>query len=46
MRLRDAGVREEQLEAIAQAAVNDGTVAMNPEELTFEDALGVLKKAY
>jgi alcohol dehydrogenase len=45
-RLREAGVREEQLEAIARAAVNDGTVVMNPEELTFEDALGVLKKAY
>jgi alcohol dehydrogenase len=46
LRLREAGVREEQLEAIAQAAVNDGTVVMNPEELTFEDALGVLKKAF
>jgi len=46
LRLRDAGVREEQLEAIAKAAVNDGSLIMNPEELTVEDALGILKKAY
>jgi alcohol dehydrogenase len=46
LRLRDAGVKEEQLEAIARTALNDGTLAMNPEELTFEDALSILRKAY
>jgi alcohol dehydrogenase len=46
LRLRDAGVREEQLEAIARAAVDDGALAMNPEEVTLEDAFGVLKKAF
>jgi len=46
VRLRDAGVKEEQLADIAKVAINDGTVAMNPEEVTYEDALELLKKAY
>jgi alcohol dehydrogenase len=46
LRLRDAGVREADLEPIARAAVNDGSLAMNPEEMTLDDALGVLRKAY
>ncbi|HUT56057.1 MAG TPA: iron-containing alcohol dehydrogenase [bacterium] len=46
IKLRDTGVKEDQLEAIAKVALNDGTIAMNPEEVTQEDALGLLKKAY
>lgn len=46
LRLRDAGVREEQLEPIARAAVNDGSLVMNPEEMTVDDALALLRKAY
>ncbi|HEO70082.1 MAG TPA: iron-containing alcohol dehydrogenase [Candidatus Hydrogenedentes bacterium] len=44
--LRDAQVPEDQLEAIAKAAVNDGSVTYNPEAVTCEDALALLKKAY
>lgn len=44
--LREAGVTEDRLEAIAKVAINDGTVAMNPEEVTVQDALGLLKKAF
>lgn len=44
--LKEAGVKEDQLEQIAKIAINDGTVAMNPEEVTVKDALALLKKAY
>lgn len=44
--LKEAGVKEEQLPAIAKAAINDGTMAMNPDEVSLEDALAVLKKAF
>lgn len=44
--LREAGVKEDQLPQIAKVAVNDGTIAMNPEEVTLEDAMMLLKKAY
>ena len=45
-RLRDAGVEEGQLEAIAETTVNDGTVVYNPTEVTRDAALEVLKKAF
>ena len=45
-RLKDTGVTEEHLEQIAKAAINDGSCNYNPEEITFEDALGVIKKAF
>lgn len=44
--LKDAGVKETQLEAIAKGAINDGAVTFNPEEVTYEDALALLKKAF
>jgi alcohol dehydrogenase len=44
--LRETGVTEDKLEAIAKTAVNDGTVAMNPEDVTVPDALALLKKAF
>ncbi len=45
-RLRDAGVQEDQLEAIAQAAVEDGTSFFNPREVTYEEVLVKIKEAY
>ncbi len=44
--LKEAGVKEEQLEDIAKAAINDGAVTYNPEEVTYEVALDLLKKAF
>jgi alcohol dehydrogenase len=46
LRLRDAGVGEDQLEAIARAAIDDGAVTYNPEEVTYEDALAILRQAH
>ncbi len=45
-KLRETGVRQDQLETIAKTALNDGSLAMNPEEVSYDDALAVLKKAY
>lgn len=44
--LRDWGVKEEQLEPIAEAAVEDGTVFYNPREVTFEEILPKIKEAF
>jgi alcohol dehydrogenase len=46
LKLRDAGVPEDKLGQIAQAAIDDGTAAFFPVEVSFEEALGVLKAAY
>ncbi len=46
VRLRDAGVTEDKLPAIASAAINDGAMAFNPVEVSYDEALEVLKKAY
>lgn len=45
-KLREAGITDDKLEAIAKTAVNDGAITYNPEEVTFDDALAILKKAY
>jgi alcohol dehydrogenase class IV len=45
-RLRDAGVKEDLLEAIAEGAVNDGTSFYNPREVVKEAILEQVKKAY
>jgi len=45
-RLRDVGVTEDKLETIAKTAINDGSVTFNPEQVDFEDALAILKRAY
>lgn len=45
-RLRDAGVREDQLEKIATVALNDGALTYNPEEADYDDILKLLKEAY
>jgi alcohol dehydrogenase len=44
--LKEAGVEESQFEEIARTAINDGTLIFNPEEVEFDDALGILKAAY
>lgn len=44
--LKEAGVSETMLEPVARHALNDGSLIFNPEELDYNDALAVLKKAY
>jgi alcohol dehydrogenase len=44
--LKEAGVEESQFEEIARTAINDGSLVFNPEEVEFDDALGILKAAY
>lgn len=45
-RLRDAGVQENQLKNIAQAATEDGTSFFNPREVTYEGILKKIQEAY
>jgi alcohol dehydrogenase len=44
--LKEAGVKEDQLETIAKGTLNDGAVTYNPEDVTYADALGILRKAF
>ena len=44
--LSEAGVKEDQLEAIAKLAIDDGSLTYNPAEATFDEILTVLKKAF
>lgn len=46
VRLSEAGVTEDKLESIAKTALNDGALSMSPVEVSFEEALSVLKAAY
>jgi alcohol dehydrogenase len=46
LNLRDAGVPKDKLEEIAKATLNDGAVVFNPGEISKEEALEVLEKAY
>jgi alcohol dehydrogenase len=46
MTLKDAGVSESALETIARISIDDPSITFNPEELDYEDALEVLKRAY
>ncbi len=46
IRLRDAGVAEDKLETIARVAVDDGSLVYNPDNVTCEDALGILRRAF
>jgi alcohol dehydrogenase len=45
-RLSEAGVTKDQLPEIAKAAINDGSCTINPEDITVEVALDILKKAF
>jgi len=44
--LKEAGVTEDQLEDIAKACINDGSCTINPEDITYEVALDIAKKAF
>lgn len=46
LRLRDAGVKREQLPEIAKMAQGDGSLIFNPVEAVYEDLLEILKAAY
>ncbi|MCW7753060.1 iron-containing alcohol dehydrogenase [Desulfobotulus sp. H1] len=46
MRLKDAGVRDDQLGAIALKAINDGALMMNPAEMDMDDARRLLAEAF
>ncbi|MCP4576610.1 MAG: iron-containing alcohol dehydrogenase [Deltaproteobacteria bacterium] len=37
---------EDQLPEAAEAAINDGALVYNPREVSYEDALGVYRKAF
>ncbi len=39
-------VERSQLESLARMAINDGPLAYNPEEVSFEDALALLERAW
>jgi alcohol dehydrogenase len=43
--LHEAGVTEDKLVDIAKIAINDGTVTLNPEEVTYDIALDILRSA-
>ena len=44
--LKAAGVSKNKLKDIAKAAINDGSLTFNPEELDENDAMNVLNEAY
>ncbi|MHA1400949.1 MAG: iron-containing alcohol dehydrogenase [Candidatus Heimdallarchaeaceae archaeon] len=44
--LNEANVSRDKFEQIAQKAINDGSLIVNPTDITFEDALDILNKAY
>ncbi|MFH1152283.1 MAG: iron-containing alcohol dehydrogenase [Pseudomonadota bacterium] len=44
--LKDAGVPEHMLETIAQMAVNDPSVLLNPRDMTVPQAMDLLNRAY
>lgn len=46
IRLRDVGVPEDGLEAIAEGALNDGTSFYNPRDMDEEELLPYIKNAY
>ncbi|MEN6474204.1 MAG: iron-containing alcohol dehydrogenase [Syntrophaceae bacterium] len=46
IRLRDAGVTEDKLPTIAKLTINDGSLILNPKEVSYDDALAILKKAF
>ena len=44
--LKQAGVKEEDLESIAKQSLNDGAMIANPREIDVKDALSILKNAF
>lgn len=46
IRLRDVGVKKEDFPRVAKTAINDGAALANPVEVTYEEVLNILEKAY
>ncbi len=46
IRLKDVGVKKEQLKDIAKTAINDGAAIVNPVEVTYDRAMTILESAY
>ena len=46
IRLRDVGVKKEDFQRVAKTAINDGAALANPVEVTYEEVLNILEKAY
>ena len=46
LKLKQAGVPENKLPDVAQATINDGAVAFSPVEVSYDEALALLKAAY
>ncbi|HNX59855.1 MAG TPA: iron-containing alcohol dehydrogenase [Spirochaetota bacterium] len=46
MTLKEASVSRDSFSLIAEAAINDGSIVHNPEEMDYNDAMNVLEKAY
>jgi alcohol dehydrogenase len=44
--LSEAGVKRESFKEIAEKAMGDGSIIINPEELDFNDAMNILEKAF
>ncbi len=44
--LKEAGVKEDQFEEIAEHTINDGSLMFNPRDLNRKEALELVKKAY
>lgn len=44
--LRDVNIQPEDFERVAQGAINDGAMIVNPKQAGVEDVVGVLKKAW
>lgn len=46
VKLSDAGVKQEQLQQIAETAMNDGAMLPNPKDLSLEQVKSILKDAF
>lgn len=46
LNLKDAGVKKEDLEEIAEMTLNDGAIIVNPKEMDYKDVLKILNQAY
>jgi alcohol dehydrogenase len=46
VRLRECGVKKSDFALVAQTALNDGAMIVNPREVSYEDVLFILDKAY
>ena len=45
-KLSDTGVKKENFDKIARKALNDGAMIVNPKQVTYDDVIEILNKAY